>query len=284
MIDIRQLTKHYQMGSTVVRALDGVDLSIAGGEFVSITGQSGSGKSTMMHLLGCLDRPTAGEYWLDGDLVSHMSDRNLAITRNKKIGFVFQTFNLIQRTSAIDNVAVPLFYARKTKVRDAALRALERVGLGHRGSHKPSELSGGERQRVAIARAIVNEPKILLADEPTGNLDSRTGKQIMEVFHQLHAEGVTVILVTHEMSVAVQAKRIIRMRDGRIVEDRPMDEAVRADLLQHGGAAQDSATTAPAVLPVAGSSSGTLSDAPAVEPTQTGAPAPRMARPAKLKV
>jgi len=275
LIDIRQLTKHYQMGSTVVRALDGVDLSIAAGEFVSITGQSGSGKSTMMHLLGCLDRPTAGEYWLDGDLVSHMSDRNLAITRNKKIGFVFQTFNLIQRTSAIDNVAVPLFYARKTKARDAALRALERVGLGHRGSHKPSELSGGERQRVAIARAIVNEPKILLADEPTGNLDSRTGKQIMEVFHQLHAEGVTVILVTHEMSVAVQAKRIIRMRDGRIVEDRPMDEAVRADLLQHGGAAQEPGTSVPAVMPVS---------APVVTSTQTAAPAPRMARPAKLKV
>ena len=219
LIDIRQLTKHYQMGSTVVRALDGVDLSIAGGEFVSITGQSGSGKSTMMHLLGCLDRPTAGEYWLDGDLVSHMSDRNLAITRNKKIGFVFQTFNLIQRTSAIDNVAVPLFYARKTKVRDAALRALERVGLGHRGSHKPSELSGGERQRVAIARAIVNEPKILLADEPTGNLDSRTGKEILELFDRLHAGGNTIVLVTHDPEVGKRAARTVRVRDGRIESD-----------------------------------------------------------------
>jgi len=260
LIDIRNLTKHYEMGSTVVRALDGVNLSINAGEFVSITGQSGSGKSTMMHLLGCLDRPTSGEYYLDGDLVSRMSDRQLAIVRNAKIGFVFQTFNLIQRTSAIDNVAVPLFYARKTRVRDAAIRALERVGLGKRGSHKPSELSGGERQRVAIARSIVNEPKILLADEPTGNLDSRTGKAIMEIFHELHRDGVTVILVTHEMSVAVQAKRVIRMRDGQIVEDRPMDESTRAELLNHGGAIM------------------------APEPPQIPVPAPRMARPVKVEV
>jgi len=261
LIDIRNLTKHYEMGSTVVRALDGVNLSIKAGEFVSITGQSGSGKSTMMHLLGCLDRPTSGEYYLDGELVSRMSDRQLAIVRNAKIGFVFQTFNLIQRTSAIDNVAVPLFYARKTRVRDAASRALERVGLGKRGSHKPSELSGGERQRVAIARAIVNEPKILLADEPTGNLDSRTGKAIMDIFHELHHEGVTVILVTHEMSVAVQARRVIRMRDGQIVEDRPMDEGTRAELLNHGGAvaAPDS-------------------------PMPPATPAPRVARAVKIEV
>ena len=231
LIDIRHLSKFYQMGDTVVRALDGVSVPIEEGEFVSITGASGSGKSTLMHLLGCLDRPTQGEYWLDGDLVSAMPDRQLAVIRNSKIGFVFQTFNLIQRTTAVDNVSVPLFYARKRHVRDASLRALERVGLGPRALHKPNELSGGERQRVAIARAIVNEPKILLADEPTGNLDSRTGRQIMALFHELHQAGVTVLLVTHEMSVALQARRIIRMCDGKITEDRVVNDEVRREIL-----------------------------------------------------
>jgi putative ABC transport system ATP-binding protein len=231
LIHIRRLTKHYVMGDAVVRALDGVDLSVAEGEFLSVTGASGSGKSTMMHLLGCLDRPTQGEYWLDGELVSHMSDRQLAVIRNRKIGFVFQTFNLIQRTSALDNVSVPLFYARQARTREASLRALERVGLSHRAGHRPSELSGGERQRVAIARAIVNQPRILLADEPTGNLDSRTGTQIMEVFHELNRGGVTIILVTHEMSVALQARRVIAMRDGCIIEDGTIDDAIRARLL-----------------------------------------------------
>jgi putative ABC transport system ATP-binding protein len=230
LIQIKSLAKYYQMGDTVVRALDGVSLAIEEGEFVSITGASGSGKSTMMHLLGCLDRPTSGEYWLDGELVSAMSDRQLAVIRNRKIGFVFQTFNLIQRTTAVDNVAVPLFYARQSKVRIPSLRALERVGLGPRALHKPSELSGGERQRVAIARAIVTEPKILLADEPTGNLDSRTGAQIMQLFHELHRAGVTVLLVTHEMSVALQARRIIRMVDGVVAEDRVLDDAVRREI------------------------------------------------------
>jgi putative ABC transport system ATP-binding protein len=231
LIRIDRLSKHYPMGDTLVRALDGVSFSVNEGEMISITGASGSGKSTLMHLLGCLDRPTHGEYWLDGDRVSHMSDRQLAIVRNRKIGFVFQTFNLIQRTTAVDNVAVPLFYARQTRVREPSLRALERVGLAHRADHKPSELSGGERQRVAIARAIVNEPKILLADEPTGNLDTKTGKQIMGIFHDLNRTGTTVILVTHEMAVAAQAQRIISMRDGVIIEDGAVDDPLRSMLL-----------------------------------------------------
>ncbi len=244
-----KLAKYYVMGTTVVRALDGVSLSIEQGEFVSITGASGSGKSTLMHLLGCLDRPTGGEYWLDGELVSAMSDRQLAIVRNRKIGFVFQTFNLIQRTTAVDNVAVPLFYARQTKVRIPSLRALERVGLGPRALHKPNELSGGERQRVAIARAIVTEPKILLADEPTGNLDSRTGRQIMALFGELHRSGVTVLLVTHEMSVALSARRLIRMRDGRVVLDRTVDDDLRKELLS-GVESETSESIAPVARPL----------------------------------
>ncbi|MCK6455101.1 MAG: ABC transporter ATP-binding protein [Phycisphaerae bacterium] len=231
VIRIRGLTKHYVMGDTVVRALDGVDVDVEEGEFLAITGPSGSGKSTMMHLIGCLDRPTSGTYELDGVDVSRMDDGQLAATRNSKIGFVFQTFNLIQRTSAVDNVAVPLFYARRTRVREPAMKALARVGLAARCDHTPSELSGGERQRVAIARAIVNEPRILLADEPTGNLDSKTGRQIMDIFHDLHRSGVTIILVTHEMSVALQARRIVRMRDGRILDDRPVDDALRDELM-----------------------------------------------------
>ncbi|MBL8878542.1 MAG: ABC transporter ATP-binding protein [Phycisphaerales bacterium] len=215
------------MGDTTVRALDGVNLTIAAGEFVAITGPSGSGKSTMMHLLGCLDRPTHGEYVLDGRNVARLNDRELADVRNRKIGFVFQTFNLINRTSALENVAVPQFYARRLNTRQPARKALERVGLGHRMHHRPSELSGGERQRVAIARAIVNDPVLVLADEPTGNLDSRTGEQIMEVFHSLNRQGVTIILVTHEHDVAIQARRIVQMRDGKIIADRSTEEVLR---------------------------------------------------------
>lgn len=235
MIKARQLKKLYRMGESVVRALDGVDLGINEGEFASIAGASGSGKSTMMHILGCLDRPTSGVYEFNGVDINDLSDRQLALVRNRHIGFVFQTFNLINRTSAVDNVAVPLVYGRSRSARKAAMTALDRVGLANRASHTPSELSGGERQRVAIARAIVNNPKLILADEPTGNLDSRTGEQIMEIFHELNATGVTIVLVTHEMDIAVQARRIIRMRDGNIVMDEALSDVTRGELLRESG-------------------------------------------------
>lgn len=232
LIRVRSLTRLYRMGDSIVRALNGVDLDVRSGEFVAITGPSGSGKSTMMHLLGCLDRPTAGEYVLNGRRVSDLDDRELARIRNRDIGFVFQTFNLINRTTALENVSVPMFYARKANTRAAAMRALERVGLDHRATHRPNELSGGERQRVAIARAIVNDPVFLLADEPTGNLDTRTGAQIMEVFHALNRQGVTIVIVTHEPEIALQARRIVQMRDGRIVADRPAEEFIESGEIQ----------------------------------------------------
>ncbi|TWT41229.1 Macrolide export ATP-binding/permease protein MacB [Phycisphaerae bacterium RAS1] len=229
LIEIVNLTKTYRMGDTDVHALDGVNLNIEKGEFVAITGPSGSGKSTMMHLIGCLDRPTLGRFVLNGHDVSNMSDRELARVRNEQIGFVFQTFNLIQRTTALENVGVPLFYARRVNTTAPARKALERVGLAHRGHHRPNELSGGERQRVAIARAIVNDPPLVLADEPTGNLDSRTGEQIMRVFEALNEQGVTIILVTHEPSVAARARRIVQMRDGKIVLDKSTREVFGDD-------------------------------------------------------
>ncbi len=228
IIRARGLTKHYHMGHSVVQALSGVDLEIRRGEFVAITGASGSGKSTMMHILGCLDRPTEGTYELNGERVSSLSDSKLAVVRNRYIGFVFQTFNLINRTSAVDNVAVPLIYARKGNTGAAARAALERVGLAARARHKSSELSGGERQRVAIARAIVNNPVLLLADEPTGNLDTATGEQIMAIFHELHRSGVTIVVVTHEPDIAAQAERVVRMRDGKVIEDRAVTPQERA--------------------------------------------------------
>ena len=255
MIQISQMTKFYRMGDSIVHALDGVDLEIGAGEFVSITGPSGSGKSTIMHLVGCLDRPTSGQYILDGQRVDRLNDRRLARVRNRSIGFVFQTFNLLNRTSAVENVAVPLIYARRRGARAMAMKALERVGLAHRAHHKPSELSGGERQRVAIARALVTDPPLVLADEPTGNLDSRTGEQILKLFHELHTEGVTVVLVTHEMAVAAQAQRVIRMRDGKVVEDRRVDAQFQQELLADRLQATERGGPATSGQPMEGASS-----------------------------
>jgi putative ABC transport system ATP-binding protein len=217
MIEIDNITKVYQMGETAVRALDGVSLKIEDGEWIAITGPSGSGKSTLMAILGCLDSPTSGSYKLDGIDVAQMRDDQLAAVRSTKIGFVFQQFNLLARTSALENVALPLLYATGNHQRDRAQAALEAVGLGDRLGHRPNELSGGQQQRVAIARALVTQPSIVLADEPTGNLDSKTGKEIMTLFSELHSQrGITVIFVTHDPNIAANAQRIIRIRDGQV--------------------------------------------------------------------
>ncbi len=217
MIEIENITKVYQMGETEVRALDGVSLNINDGEWVAITGPSGSGKSTLMAILGCLDSPTSGSYCFDGVDVARMRDDELAAVRNKKIGFVFQQFNLLARTSALDNVALPLMYASGNHQHARAAAALEAVGLKERMNHHPNELSGGQQQRVAIARALVTEPSILLADEPTGNLDSKTSAEIMSLFGELHAKrGITVIFVTHDPSIAANAQRVIHIRDGQV--------------------------------------------------------------------
>jgi len=222
-IDVVGVTKTYSLGDVKVEALRGVTFTIQRGEYVAIMGPSGSGKSTLMNLLGCLDRPTSGRYFLDGTDVSTLSDDELAAIRLKKLGFVFQGFNLLARTSALKNVALPLFYAGVgTRARNAqAAGRLSEVGLGDRVDHKPSELSGGQQQRVAIARALVNDPAVLLADEPTGNLDSQTSEEIMGLFGTLNAGGRTIIMVTHDEDVAGHARRIIRLRDGLIVDDRP---------------------------------------------------------------
>ncbi len=221
----RGLTKTYQMGRVAVPALRQVDLTVERGEFVAIMGASGSGKSTLMNLLGCLDTPTAGEYFLDGIDTSKLSRNAYADIRNRKIGFVFQGFNLLPRTTALENVELPLLYDRSGRSVDpseAARRVLELVGLGDRLTHEPTQLSGGEQQRVAIARALVNDPAVVLADEPTGNLDSRTSVEIMQMFQSLNERGITIIVVTHEPDIAAFARRIVRLHDGRIVQDEPI--------------------------------------------------------------
>ena len=220
MIAVENLSKTYESGTLSVTALREVSFQIEKGEFVAIMGPSGSGKSTLMNLLGCLDLPTTGNYQLEGLDIGSLKPNQLAEVRNQRIGFVFQSFNLLPRATALENTELPLLYGRVANSREIAMQALERVGLKHRAKHKPTELSGGEKQRVAIARALVNKPAIILADEPTGNLDSVTGEEIMSLFHELNDEAVTLILVTHETAIAQQAKRIIQMKDGRIIKDQ----------------------------------------------------------------
>jgi putative ABC transport system ATP-binding protein len=229
LIDIRDITKVYLMGQEKVQALAGVSLGVERGEYVAIMGPSGSGKSTLMNLIGCLDTPSSGSYVLNGREVARMSDDELAAIRNQEIGFVFQTFNLLPRTSALQQVELPLVYAglsRKDR-RERAVQALKAVGLADRMNHTPNEMSGGQRQRVAIARALINDPSILLADEPTGNLDSQTGQEIMALFAELNSRGNTIVLVTHEEDIAAHARRIVRLFDGKIRDDSPNDRAAR---------------------------------------------------------
>lgn len=235
IIDVRDLTKIYMMGSEKVSALKGVSLEIFENEYVALMGPSGSGKSTLMNLLGCLDSPTAGEYYLAGENVSKMTDHELASVRNRKIGFVFQTFNLLPRMTALENCALPLVYSgmKKQDRLDKSREVLEIVGLGDRVEHKPNELSGGQRQRVAIARALVNNPSIIFADEPTGNLDTKTSIEIMTIFEKIHDAGNSIILVTHEPDIADHAHRIVRLRDGLIEADFRNENIVRASNPEH---------------------------------------------------
>jgi putative ABC transport system ATP-binding protein len=232
-IRLRDITKFYRVGPEEIRALDGVSLQVGDNEYVAVMGSSGSGKSTLMNILGCLDRPTSGTYELDGILTTRMNGARLASVRNERIGFVFQSFELMPRLSALKNVELPLIYSRAgwwTRT-ERAREALEIVGLSDRIRHRPNQLSGGQKQRVAIARALVAKPSILLADEPTGNLDSRTSEEILALFDELHEQGQTIMMVTHEADVARHAKRIIRMKDGKVLSDLPTEE----DLLAHGG-------------------------------------------------
>lgn len=232
IIQIQDLTRFYQMGEMEVRALNGVTFDVLENEYIAIMGPSGSGKSTLMNMIGCLDTPTGGEYILNNNRVSQMDDAELAEVRNREIGFVFQTFNLLPRTSCLANVELPLIYAgvKASERKERATEVLNKVGLGDRLDHKPNELSGGQRQRVAIARALVNKPSILLADEPTGNLDSKTGDEIMHLFEELYKAGNTIILVTHENEIAEFSRRIVRLRDGVIESDQPVENPVLANL------------------------------------------------------
>jgi putative ABC transport system ATP-binding protein len=231
VIQVEQVTKVYRSGRNEVAALRGVDLEIQHGEMLAIVGASGSGKSTLMNIIGCLDVPTSGRYLLDGVTVNELDRDELADLRNQKLGFVFQGFNLLARTSALENVELPLLYDRTGRHRDTrtlAAQALERIGLGERLEHQPAELSGGQQQRVAIARALVTQPTVLLADEPTGNLDSRTSVEIMALFQELNDEGITMLIVTHEADIASYTKRIVEVRDGRIIRDEPLARRRRA--------------------------------------------------------
>ncbi|MTI87999.1 MAG: ABC transporter ATP-binding protein [Balneolaceae bacterium] len=232
VIQITDLTKVYQMGQTEVHALAGVSFDVEENEYIAIMGPSGSGKSTLMNMIGCLDTPTSGEYILNNNRVSEMDDAELAEIRNREIGFVFQTFNLLPRTTCISNVELPLIYSgmRSSERKEKAIQVLGKVGLGDRVDHKPNELSGGQRQRVAIARALVNSPSILLADEPTGNLDTKTGEEIMHLFEELYRQGNTIIVVTHENEIAEHARRIIRLRDGLIESDTNVENPTLANL------------------------------------------------------
>jgi putative ABC transport system ATP-binding protein len=237
VIQLQDIHKTYHTGEVDVHAVRGVSLGISQGEFVALMGASGSGKSTMMNIIGCLDRPTKGKYSLDGIDVSQLDRDELADIRNQKIGFVFQGFNLLARTSALDNVELPMLYSRQRLAgqsqRERALKALETVGLGDRADHKPNQLSGGQQQRVAIARALSNQPALLLADEPTGNLDTRTSVEIMGVFQKLNDEGMTIVMVTHELDIAQYTKRMVVMRDGKVVGDTPVAKRLKAETELH---------------------------------------------------
>jgi putative ABC transport system ATP-binding protein len=228
VIQLRDLSKTYQTGEVEVKAVRGVNLDILGGDFVAIMGASGSGKSTLMNIIGCLDKPTEGSYVLDGVAVAGLSRKQLAALRNHKLGFVFQSFNLLARTSALENVELPMFYTHPLgslrERRQRAVQALEKVGLGNRSGHHPSQLSGGQQQRIAIARALVNKPELVLADEPTGNLDSRTSIEIMGLFQELNDAGITIVMVTHELDIAAYSKRVVVMRDGQVISDAKTDD------------------------------------------------------------